>query len=872
MADKRISQLIERTDIANNDVLPIVASGATTTNKVTISTIQDWMQDNLDVGVTSVGITLGTTGTDVNVSGSPITTSGNITINIPDASTSARGVVTTGSQNFAGNKSFQNTIFVNAGLRLDQNGTALPTFVQNISGTGLISSGSNGLGFNSANNLYFSGSEKGGAVLAVNNSAVRTYTLQDANGTLAFTSDLTGYVTLDTAQTITAQKTFSTSGSSDTMIISHGSGSGFALDVIKAGNGEAIRVTKTSGTGNAMTISGGLLSAEGITSTAPSTAIGLLLNGRSADNVSIIRFGANTGGGQYNTIQSTPNSLDIGSFGNTPITFGTNLSGGGGTRMTISGAGVVTLTGALNGTSLNFSGDIQTATRLISATGGQQILINANNGGSTNRIETTGTLPLALVSAAAITMAAGGTTPQITLATTGAVTLTGALNGTSASLSGNVTAAQVSINSTSTAFTKLFLNAEGNYSSSGNMTNGFAVSNGTTGRALNMGVFESGAYAWIQAAYINNADTTFPLLLQPRGGNVGIGTTSPSALLHLRNGNTEDVSGSIIRMDLSGINPYWEIQARNGSNGANRKLGFFTSASSGDVMTLTQAGNVGIGTASPAEKLTINSGAANSSTNYDKKNIILTGGFTTGYTGTAIQSLVAGYDGASIYGTDLGYGYDGTGYALMLSTNNDTSGNPIERMRITSGGNVLINRTSASSSNAMLEVYSTSAVITCTETNNNSSFSHHDFRNGNGVVGSITTSGSSTSFNTSSDYRLKENVKPVVNALSKLNELKPCIFNFIADADEEVMGFIAHEVQEVIPQAVTGEKDGFRIEEVEVSPAELDEEGNVITEAIVEEKEIPVYQGIDHSKLVPLLVAAIQELKTEIDSLKNQIK
>jgi len=69
MADKRISQLVERINIANNDVLPIVASGATTTNKVTISTIQDWMQDNLDVGVTSVGITFGTTGTDINASG-----------------------------------------------------------------------------------------------------------------------------------------------------------------------------------------------------------------------------------------------------------------------------------------------------------------------------------------------------------------------------------------------------------------------------------------------------------------------------------------------------------------------------------------------------------------------------------------------------------------------------------------------------------------------------------------------------------------------------------------------------------------------------------------------------------------------------------
>jgi hypothetical protein len=77
MADKRISQLIERVDIANNDVLPIVASGATTTNKVTVSTLQDWMQENLDVGVTSVGLSMPSAFT---VSNSPVTASGNISV------------------------------------------------------------------------------------------------------------------------------------------------------------------------------------------------------------------------------------------------------------------------------------------------------------------------------------------------------------------------------------------------------------------------------------------------------------------------------------------------------------------------------------------------------------------------------------------------------------------------------------------------------------------------------------------------------------------------------------------------------------------------------------------------------------------------
>jgi hypothetical protein len=257
---------------------------------------------------------VGTAGTDFNIVSSVATH----TFNIPDASTSARGVVTTGSQNFAGNKSFQNTIFANAGVRLDQNGTALPTFVQNISGSGLISTGSNGLGFNSANNLYFSGSEKGGAVLAVNNTAVRTYTLQDANGTLAFTSELDGYVTLDTAQIITAQKTFNTSGGSDTMIISHGSGSGIALDVIKAGNSEAIRVTKTSGSGNAMTISGGNFEAGTIVKTGGTSSQFLMADG--SVNTSVLPSGAYL-----------------------------PLAGG-------------TLTGALNGTTASFSGGVNMAT------------------------------------------------------------------------------------------------------------------------------------------------------------------------------------------------------------------------------------------------------------------------------------------------------------------------------------------------------------------------------------------------------------------------------------------------------------------------------------------------------------------------------
>ena len=104
MADKRISQLVDRGTVANNDVVPIVVSGATTTNKATISSIQTFMQGNLDLGVTSVGITLGSSGTDVNVTGSPITSSGNITINFPTASATNRGLLSSADWTTFNNK------------------------------------------------------------------------------------------------------------------------------------------------------------------------------------------------------------------------------------------------------------------------------------------------------------------------------------------------------------------------------------------------------------------------------------------------------------------------------------------------------------------------------------------------------------------------------------------------------------------------------------------------------------------------------------------------------------------------------------------------------------------------------------------------
>jgi hypothetical protein len=151
----------------------------------------------------------------------------------------------------------------------------------------------------------------------------------------------------------------------------------------------------------------------------------------------------------------------------------------------------------------------------------------------------------------------------------------------------------------------------------------------------------------------------------------------------------------------------------------------------------------------------------------------------------------------------------------------------------------------------------------------NGVYSHHAFYNSNGLVGSIQTSSTSTLFNTSSDYRLKENVVPMTGSIDRLKELKPSRFNFIADADTTVDGFLAHEAQAVVPECVSGEKDGMMMEDYEVTPAVMDGE-TVVTEAVMGEREVPDMQGIDQAKLVPLLVGAIQELTARLELLEDK--
>ena len=131
------------------------------------------------------------------------------------------------------------------------------------------------------------------------------------------------------------------------------------------------------------------------------------------------------------------------------------------------------------------------------------------------------------------------------------------------------------------------------------------------------------------------------------------------------------------------------------------------------------------------------------------------------------------------------------------------------------------------------------------------------YNNGN-AVGEIRTSTTATSFLTSSDYRLKENVSYTFDATARLKQLKPARFNFKADTDTTVDGFLAHEVSSIVPEAITGAKDATREQDVYNSDGE-----KTGTETV------PDYQSIDQSKLVPLLVKTIQELEARITALES---
>jgi len=417
-------------------------------------------------------------------------------------------------------------------------------------------------------------------------------------------------------------------------------------------------------------------------------------------------------------------------------------------------------------------------------------------------------------------------------------------------------------------------------------------------------------------------------------GNVGIGTSSPDTLLHLQKTTSGAISaggarqGSVIKLhheaqweagynsdptdflgavefssgDTSGSGLAGEgvraaIRAPVEDAYNNVGLSFETGGTRAERMRLTYPGNLGLGTTSPTNY---------NSTTYKNISVNASVGSTMElHIGGALRAYF------HAYGSFVGLGTK-TNHALNFVQNDTT------RATIDASGNFHVSKqTVGNDAGGTLyangQAYFVTGAGEATLLVNNSGGSNSTntliqfYRNSSGV-GTVTTSGASTSYNTSSDYRLKTDVQPMTGASDRVQALNPVNFEWIADGTR-VDGFLAHEAATVVPEAIHGTKDAMKDEEYEISAATgeiytpleaayVDEDGEEVaptnevihstdvvepetlaegqlwrqtTEAVMGTRSVIDPQGIDQAKLVPLLTAALQEALTKIDSLETRL-
>jgi hypothetical protein len=378
-------------------------------------------------------------------------------------------------------------------------------------------------------------------------------------------------------------------------------------------------------------------------------------------------------------------------------------------------------------------------------------------------------------------------------------------------------------------------------------------------------------------------------------GRVGIGTGSPiyNGFLSVAYSGAAALGGTIadnrsFAADVGGriayagkyntagdYRPFGVIGARkeNATDGNSAGyLQFSTNGNGADTterMRIDSSGNVGIGTSSP-DVFSRGYGTTFAVSN-------------TGASGTSI----AINSGSAVYPA-LELGRAGSRKALFTAQSTVTEFgnleavplsfivNSSERARFPSGGGFLVSTTIQEAGATVVAKGGCPFAAHNPSTSGNAAFVSFGTETSYVERGSITYNRAAglTAYNTTSDYRLKENIVDLPNGLAAIAQLRPRQFDW-KETGNTTTGFIAHELAEVLPHAVSGEKDATRIEQVEVSPAipaTFDDDGNELTpaiEAVMEDREVPVYQGVDTSFLVATLTAAIQELKAELDSAKE---
>ena len=337
--------------------------------------------------------------------------------------------------------------------------------------------------------------------------------------------------------------------------------------------------------------------------------------------------------------------------------------------------------------------------------------------------------------------------------------------------------------------------------------------------------------------FFEHTGTTPKFFWDASAESLGIGTSSPSSYWANADDLVVSTSGNTGISVVSGTTSLGYLIFADGTAGGDNTrggLGYDHSTNSmlfrvnNDTrMTIDSSGNVGIGTISPSSY----SSAANNLVVQDTAG---EGGITIVSTNTGSSNIFFADTDATAQG-QIKYQHSGDYMRFYTAAT--------ERLRITSAGDVLVGTTTDSGGRVNI---TNAGIILRLNTTNTSNTAVQFVYNGSTEVGGITTTTTSTAYNTSSDYRLKTDVQPMTGATDRLKQLNPVNFEWIADGTR-VDGFLAHEAQAVVPEAVTGEKDA------------VDADGN------------PEYQGIDQSKLVPLLTAALQEALQKIETLEARV-